>query len=114
MDGTIPDRHPAERPIPAPGPGGCDVRAGAVKRKSPVRASPLSPGLISFCTDRGSNLDQCAWSPGGPLMPVHVMVRAEAGVYKAPPFAQLPHDIAADSRLTPVDVRVITALLFWA
>ena len=47
-------------------------------------------------------------------MPVHVMVRAEPGGYKPPPFAQLPHDIAADPRLTPVDVRVIAALLFWA
>lgn len=47
-------------------------------------------------------------------MPVHVMVRAEPGVCKPPPFAQLPHDIAADPRLTPVDVRVIAALLFWA
>src|SRR5215218_10018017 len=41
-------------------------------------------------------------------------VRAEPGGCKAPPFAQLPHDIAADPRLTPVDVRVIAALLFWA
>ncbi len=41
-------------------------------------------------------------------------VRAELGGCKAPPFAQLPHDIAADPRLTPVDVRVIAALLFWA
>ncbi len=41
-------------------------------------------------------------------------VRAESGVCKPPPFAQLPHDIAADPRLTPVDVRVIAALLFWA
>src|SRR3954453_7870695 len=41
-------------------------------------------------------------------------VRAEAGGCKAPPFAQLPHDIAADPRLTPVDVRVVAALLFWA
>src|SRR4051794_37770947 len=47
-------------------------------------------------------------------MPVYVMVRAEPGVYKPPPFAQLPHDIAADPRLTPVDVRVVAALLFWA
>src|SRR5919112_251577 len=41
-------------------------------------------------------------------------VRAELSGCKAPPFAQLPHDIAADPRLTPVDVRVIAALLFWA
>lgn len=41
-------------------------------------------------------------------------VRAETGVCKAPPFAQLPHHIAADPRLTPVDVRVVAALLFWA
>jgi Helix-turn-helix domain len=41
-------------------------------------------------------------------------VRTELGPCKPPPFAQLPHDIAADPRLTPVDVRVITALLFWA
>ena len=47
-------------------------------------------------------------------MPVHVMVRAEPGGCKPPPFAQLPHDIAADPRLTPVDVRVVAALLFWA
>ncbi len=47
-------------------------------------------------------------------MPVHVMVRAEPGPCKPPPFAQLPHDIAADPRLTPVDVRVVAALLFWA
>ncbi len=47
-------------------------------------------------------------------MPVHVMVRAEPGVCKPPPFAQLPHDIAADPRLTPVDTRVLLALLFWA
>ena len=48
-------------------------------------------------------------------MPVHVMVRAEPGVCKpSPPFAQLLHDIAADPRLTPVDVRVVAALLFWA
>src|SRR3954467_13582145 len=30
------------------------------------------------------------------------------------PFAALPHDIAADPRLTPTDVRVLLALLFWA
>lgn len=47
-------------------------------------------------------------------MPVHVMVRAETGGYKPPPFAAIPHDIAADPRLTPVDVRVIAALLYWA
>src|SRR5919112_3447813 len=41
-------------------------------------------------------------------------VRAELSGCKAPPFAQLPHDIAADPRLTPVDVRVIAALLWWA
>src|SRR5215218_7848999 len=41
-------------------------------------------------------------------------VRAEPGGCKAPPFAQLPHDIAADPRLTPVDTRVLLALLFWA
>jgi hypothetical protein len=41
-------------------------------------------------------------------------VRADTGGCKAPPFAQLPHDIAADPRLTPVDIRVIAALLFWA
>src|SRR3954470_25002669 len=41
-------------------------------------------------------------------------VRAELGGCKAPPFAQLPHHIAADPRLTPVDVRVVAALLFWA
>jgi hypothetical protein len=42
------------------------------------------------------------------------MVRAPLGAVKAPPFAQLPHDLAADPRLAPVDVRVIAALLFWA
>ena len=47
-------------------------------------------------------------------MSTFTMVRAEPGGCKAPPFAQLPHDIAADPRLTPVDVRVIAALLFWA
>src|ERR687898_2580111 len=41
-------------------------------------------------------------------------VRAEPAPCKPPPFAQLPHDIAADPRLTPVDVRVVAALLFWA
>jgi hypothetical protein len=41
-------------------------------------------------------------------------VRAEPGGCKSPPFAQLPHDLAADPRLTPVDVRVVAALLFWA
>src|SRR5918998_2853089 len=41
-------------------------------------------------------------------------VRAESAPCKPPPFAQVPHDIAADPRLTPVDVRVVTALLFWA
>src|SRR3954467_4886384 len=30
------------------------------------------------------------------------------------PFAALPHDIAADPRLSPTDVRVLLALLFWA
>ncbi len=30
------------------------------------------------------------------------------------PFAALPHAIAADPRLTPTDVRVLLALLFWA
>lgn len=30
------------------------------------------------------------------------------------PFAAVPHDLAADPRLTPVDVRIIAALLFWA
>src|SRR4051812_12237949 len=29
------------------------------------------------------------------------------------PFAQLPHDIAADPRLDPTDVRVLLALLYW-
>src|SRR4051812_10704900 len=47
-------------------------------------------------------------------MPVHAIVRADPGVCKPPPFAAIPHDIAADPRLTPVDVRVIAALLFWA
>ena len=41
-------------------------------------------------------------------------VRAEPGGCKPPPFAQLPHDIAADPRLTPVDVRVLLAIVFWA
>lgn len=30
------------------------------------------------------------------------------------PFAALPHHIASDPRLTPTDVRVLLALLFWA
>src|SRR5512135_2077461 len=30
------------------------------------------------------------------------------------PFAALPHDIAADRRLTPTDLRVLAALLFYA
>ena len=30
-----------------------------------------------------------------------------------PAFAQLPHSIAADPRLTPVDTRVLLALLYW-
>ena len=30
------------------------------------------------------------------------------------PFAALPHDIAADPRLTPTDLRVLAALLFYA
>jgi hypothetical protein len=30
------------------------------------------------------------------------------------PFAQIDHDIASDPRLTPVDVRVLLALLFYA
>ena len=42
------------------------------------------------------------------------MVRAPSRAVQAPPFAAIPHDIAADPRLTPVDVRVIAALLFWA
>ncbi len=33
-------------------------------------------------------------------------VRAEPGACKPPPFAQLPHDIAADPRLTGVDPTV--------
>src|ERR671917_1879407 len=41
-------------------------------------------------------------------------VRAESAPCKPPPFAQVPHDIAADPRLTPVDVRVVAALLYWA
>ena len=31
-----------------------------------------------------------------------------------PPFAALPHHIAADPRLSPTDVRVLLALLYWA
>ena len=30
------------------------------------------------------------------------------------PFAALPHDIAADPRLTPTDLRVLATLLFYA
>lgn len=30
------------------------------------------------------------------------------------PFASVPHDVAADPRLTPTDVAVLVALLFWA
>ncbi len=30
------------------------------------------------------------------------------------PFASLPHDIAGDARLTPTDLAVLLALLFWA
>src|SRR5512135_1472619 len=30
------------------------------------------------------------------------------------PFAALPHDIAADPRLTPTDLRVLATLLFFA
>ena len=30
------------------------------------------------------------------------------------PFAALPHDIAADSRLSPTDLRVLAALLYYA
>ena len=31
-----------------------------------------------------------------------------------PPFAMLPHDIAADPRLTATDLRVLAALLYFA
>ena len=31
-----------------------------------------------------------------------------------PPFAAVPHDVAADPRLTPTDLRVIAALLYYA
>src|SRR3954467_4597123 len=41
-------------------------------------------------------------------------VRAPLAPIKPLPFAPLPHHIAADPRLTPTDVRVLAALLFWA
>jgi DNA-binding MarR family transcriptional regulator len=44
-----------------------------------------------------------------------ITVRAAAAPFKGKlPFAALPHDIASDPRLSPVDVRVLLALLFWA
>lgn len=33
---------------------------------------------------------------------------------KTPPFAALPHDLAGDPRLSPTDVRILLALLYWA
>jgi len=74
----------------------------------------ISLGLISFAPTEGSISDGAVGHQESTPMPVHVMVRAEPGVCKPPPFAQLPHDIAADPRLTPVDTRVLLALLFWA
>jgi hypothetical protein len=44
--------------------------------------------------------------------PTAAGTRADRGSYA--PFAALPHDIAADPRLSPTDVRVLLALLFWA
>jgi hypothetical protein len=38
----------------------------------------------------------------------------QGGTSKVCAFAKLPHDIASDPRLKPVDVRVLAALLFWA
>jgi Helix-turn-helix domain len=37
-----------------------------------------------------------------------------AGQISCAPFAALPHDIAADPRLSPTDVRVLLALLYYA
>jgi hypothetical protein len=39
---------------------------------------------------------------------------AQAPTPASAPFAALPHDIAADPRLSPTDVRVLLALLYWA
>ncbi|MBV8230733.1 MAG: helix-turn-helix domain-containing protein, partial [Planctomycetaceae bacterium] len=37
-----------------------------------------------------------------------------AQYHTAVPFAALPHDIAADPRLRPTDLRVLAALLYYA
>src|SRR5688572_8567183 len=42
------------------------------------------------------------------------IVRALGAPCKSPPFAALPHDIAGDPRLSPVDKCVLLALLYWA
>jgi hypothetical protein len=36
------------------------------------------------------------------------------GKGQSAPFAALPHDIASDPRLSPTDVRVLLALLYWS
>ena len=40
--------------------------------------------------------------------------RPDPGTKTQPPFAAIPHDIAADPRLSPTDLRVLAALLYYA
>src|SRR3954447_13083114 len=44
------------------------------------------------------------------------ILRHPAPAGKAPlrPYAKLPHDLAADPRLLPIDVRLLLALVFFA
>ena len=43
-----------------------------------------------------------------------ITVRPERGRVNTRPFAKIPHDLAADPRLLPIDVRLLLALAYFA
>ena len=109
---TLPhDASARSRPTTAPD------ASPSCARPSPTRRRRSRPG---YAPGNGGAAVNCSPTFGTPMPAADPRTgRGESAprgtqYHTGVPFAALPHDIAADPRLTPTDLRVLATLLFYA
>src|SRR4051794_460294 len=98
-----------------------DLPAGALRDEMkepgeggwrPLRRALTDSALASAhpCSGYGTARD-----PTSPMTPPSLRQAPREGKGQSTrPFAKLPHDIAADPRLLPIDVRLLLAIVYYA
>src|SRR5512135_3511024 len=96
----------ASRPCPPRSPVADDPRCPGVPSPAPYRGT--GGAAVNCSTTRYSTpaaAPRIGWGEGAPR---------KAQSKTSIPFAAIPHDIAADPRLSPTDLRVVAALFYFA